>query len=174
MMLKTTDYEARLEELKKYHIELDPDPVSKGLTSLHEKLAQVQAYKDRVCSLLVEAHQNVNDYETIYESVKREYEHKLNELLVNDKEIQGLKSDRLRLASADLKLNELLIKLHNASLELLRAKSYLKCVQTVYDNLCSANENLIQQIYVVQLGLRSGTYAPDEIPRIKINGKEVI
>lgn len=173
-MLKTVDYESRLSELKKYRVELDPDPVVKGLNSLHEKLAQVQAYKDRACSLLVEAHQNVNDYEIVYESVKREYETKLNELLVNDKEIQNLKSDRLRLASADLKLSELLIKLHDASLELLRAKSYLKCVQTVYDNLCSTNANLTQQIYVVQLGLRSGTYSPDEIPRIKINGKEVV
>lgn len=173
-MLKTEDYESRLEELKRYYVKLDVDPVSKGLTSLYEKLAQVQAYKDRACSLLVEAHQNVSDYEVLYESVKREYENKLNELLVNDKEIQGLKSDRLRLASADLKLSEVLMRLHNASLELLRAKSYLKCVQTVYDNLCSTNENLIQQIYVVQLGLKSGTYAPDEIPRIKINGKEVV
>ncbi|MCM8820298.1 MAG: hypothetical protein NC925_05845 [Candidatus Omnitrophica bacterium] len=151
-MLKTSDYDARLEELKSFKVDLDPDPVSKGIFSLNEKLAQVQAFKDRVCALLVEAHQNVSEYEIIYESVKHQYESNLERLLVSDPEVQSLKSDRLRIASANVKLAELLIKLNNANLELLRAKNYLKCVQTIYDNLNSVNENLTQQIYVIQIG----------------------
>ena len=74
----------RLEEVKKIQVILDPDPTTKGLSSLNLKLTEMQLAKDRVTSLLLESMKNVAELEILKEICQNEYDRQLELLMVTE------------------------------------------------------------------------------------------
>lgn len=151
MALTEEQMAERLEEVKKIQVLLDPDPITKGLTSLNLKLTEIQLAKDRVTSFLLEAMKNVAELEILKEVCQNEYDRQLELLMVTEQTCLAAKSAEARNVAARLKMPELVLKLHHQDINLIKGQWFMKCLQLVHSNLESANSNLSRQITVVQL-----------------------
>ena len=140
-----------LEAVKKIQIYLDADPVSKGLVSLNNKLAELQLAKDKISGLILEAMKNMAENEILRETAQNEHDRKQDYLIATDATVQAQKSAEQRSIHARLKMPELVLKLHHAGIAEVKASWYLKCLQLVSSNLESANSNLSRQITVIQM-----------------------
>lgn len=140
-----------LEAVKKVQIFLDDDPVSKGLVSLNNKLAEIQLAKEQVTHMIMEAMKNMAENEILKEIAQNEHDRKQDYLIATDASVQAQKSAEQRSIHARLKMPELVLKLHHASIAEVKASWYLKCLQLVASNLESANSNLSRQITVIQM-----------------------
>lgn len=163
MLLTNDEYEVRFNELQKIKIHLDEDPIAHGLTSINKKISEIQAQKDRVSAILLEAIKNKTEATLLAEASKHEYDQKLNELLATDVEVQNQKSEKNRNAVANTKIPELVLKVHYAERDLAVAEAYYKCVQQIYTNLESVNSNLSRQISVIQMGLQVGDIDKEDL-----------
>lgn len=156
MLLTDQEYDARYKELQQIKIQLDPDPVQQGLASLNKKIAEIQAEKERVGALLVEALKNKSEANILLDAKKGDHARQLDTLLATDEEVKQQKSSELRKATANVRLKDLLTDLAYAELESQKADIYHKCVQQMYSHLESANTNLSRQISVIQMGIQLG------------------
>jgi len=164
-MIKLTEveYTKNLEELETLKVSLDKDPVAQGLSAINEKIADIQAKKDRVSNLLVEALANKCEYEKKYDTTKTSLDLERSKEIVTDTDIKNLKSDSARQAAANVKLNQKCLDNHADLLEFMTAESYLKCIYQIYNNLCSAQENLSRQISVIQMGINIGEIRREDL-----------
>jgi len=151
MALTEEQMGAQLDVVKKIQVFLDPDPVVKGLSSLNDKLAELQRAKDQVSGLLMEAMKNMAENEILKDVVQNEHDRSQDLLIATDVTIQAQKSAEQRSIHARMKMPELVMKLHHADIALLKASWYMKCLQLVASNLESANSNLSRQITVIQM-----------------------
>lgn len=151
MALTEEQISAHLEEVKKIQFFLDSDPLSKGLNSLNGKIAEVQANKDRISSLIIEAMRNVAEHDIVKETVQHDHDRQIELLLATDASVSAQKSAEMRNTHARLKMPELVLKLHHADIAQIKASWYLKILQSVHSNLESANSNLSRQITVLQM-----------------------
>lgn len=156
MLLTDDEIQARLVEIGNARISLDQDPVANGLTSLNQKLSEVQLQKDRVSFLLTEAIRNHTEAEILRDAAQHEYDSQMDYLLATDGTVQAQKSEAMRTAYARTKMSETVLKLHHAEIELVKASGYLKGLQSLIGNLESANSNLSRQITVLQLSAGLG------------------
>jgi hypothetical protein len=151
MALTDEQMAENLEAVKKVQIFLDDDPVSKGLVSLNNKLAELQRAKESVTGLLLTAMKNLAENEILKEIAQNEHDRKQDYLIATDASVQVQKSAEQRSIHARLKMPELVLKLHQANIAEVKASWYLKCLQLVASNLESANSNLSRQITVIQM-----------------------
>ena len=144
------DYRALLKELKELQskIQLDTDPISSGL-NFNAQLAELQAVKERVSQILLEAIWHRQMKEVVYKKQKHKYETAYNKLITSE-DIKELKSSDLRTAKARALLEQEREQLLHAELDFDIATTFYKTVQHVYDLLKSKNDNIINQIKVVQ------------------------
>jgi SMC interacting uncharacterized protein involved in chromosome segregation len=163
MLLTIDEIEKRLSELQKISVTLDSDPVSQGLVSINKKIAEIQSYKDRTNSLLLEAIKNRHTAEDAFERLKFAHEAEVDKLLATDSEVQNQKSEKLRVAVANSRNPEAVLKLHYAELELAHADSYYKQVQHVYSHLEGVNAALSRQISVIQMSVAVGEISRNDL-----------
>jgi dTDP-4-amino-4,6-dideoxygalactose transaminase len=156
MLLTDDDLKARYKELQSVTIVLDADPVKEGLASINRKIAEIQAQKERIGALYVEAIKNKSEAEILLEAKKGEHGRQLDELLFTDEDVKSQKSAELRKAAANVKTKDLVVAMAYAELDQQKADTYYKCVQQVYGHLESANANLSRQISVIQMGVQLG------------------
>jgi predicted ABC-type ATPase len=155
-LLTEQEMSERLAEVATCRVALDPDPMANGISSLNEKLASIQLFKDRVAFLLTEAFQNSNSAEIIFETLKSEHDRQIETLLSTDSSVMACKSAELRNATAKQKITEQVLRLHHAEIDLLKCQGYLKVLQNIHNNLESCNSNISRQITVLQLGAQVG------------------
>lgn len=162
MALTDEQMAEKLEDVKKVQIYLDDDPVSKGLVSLNNKLAEIQLAKEKVTRMILEAMKNMAENEILKEVAQNEHDRKQDFLIATDAAVQAQKSAEQRSIHARLKMPELVLKLHHATIAETKASWYLKCLQLVSSNLESANSNLSRQITVIQMdqNLQGGGVRP--------------
>lgn len=162
MALTDEQMAENLEAVKKVQIFLDDDPVSKGLVSLNNKLAELQRAKEQVTGLILSAMKNLAENEILKEIAQNEHDRKQDFLTATDATVQAQKSAEQRGIHARLKMPELVLKLHQATVAEVKASWYLKCLQLVASNLESANSNLSRQITVIQMdqNLQGGVSRP--------------
>ncbi|MGH7974939.1 MAG: hypothetical protein ACREBR_05395 [bacterium] len=141
----------KLESVKQIQVFLDPDPTIKGLVSLNYKLAELQKAKSDVTTLLLEAMKNMAEYEILKETAQNEHDRKQDYIIASDPTVQAQKSAEQRSIHARLKMPDLVLGLHHATIAEVKATWYLKCLQLVSSNLESANSNLSRQITVIQM-----------------------
>lgn len=146
----------RLAEVATLRVALDPDPMANGLSSVNKKIAELQLYKDRLSYLITEGLHNNNSAEIEYEKLKGEYDRQMETLLATDSTVMSGKSADARNATAKQKMPELVLNVHFAEIEKLKASGYLNVLKNIYSNLESCNSNLSRQITVLQLGLNIG------------------
>jgi len=137
------NYENFYRELKDCTIELEECPTP---DQINVQIARVQALKDRVASMLIDAIRNVRLLEKIYEL-------KYDELIIGREE----KSKEQREAAVHQKIRKQLD-------EFKEAEDYLEVVRQVYDNLISANENISRQVTVLQEQLKLGEFGRPALP----------
>ena len=155
-MLSYDEREIRLGEVLQMKVRLDVDPVVNGLASINAMIATIQAYKDRVSSLVLEAIKNKHEAQRAYDEVEFTYDQSMSKMLATDPEVQNQKSEKLREATAQTKMAETVLKKHYASLELMDSESYYKQMQHAYENLEAANSGLSRQISVIQMAMQIG------------------
>jgi hypothetical protein len=160
MFLTDDEITLRLTEIQKIRVALDEDPILAGVSSLSQKLAQIQLNKDRVVYLINEAIRNQTESEVTKEMLNGEYDRNMDLLLATDPDVQNQKSESMRKAQANTKMSELVLKKHYAEIEHIKAQSYFKGLQSLLSNLESANMNLSRQITILQLSASLG-----EVPR---------
>jgi len=166
MPLKEEDYKTRLVDLNEMYVKLDSDPVADGLSTISEKIAEIQSKKDTVSSYLVEAIANKSYYESVYDTEKLNIELEQDRLCATDADVKSQKSDTSRKSAANVKMSDKLLANHTNLLAFVTAESYLKSVYQVYNNLCSAQENLSRQISVVQMSMNIGEISRSELQKI--------
>lgn len=161
------DYQAKLKELQEIleGIKLVKDPVSVGLDYFNEKFYEVQASRDRVLSLLIEAIWNRASLNSELSMLKAEYEKKLAEILVRD-EVKCLKSNELRLAVANKELENLVSEIKKKEVEVEIAEAYYKTIVVCYEELKSKNENLAQQFLTVRAMLNIEPSLKDSLIKV--------
>jgi len=163
---KEEDYKRFLSELSQMSVPLDSDPVSLGLSALNEKISGIQAKKDSISNYLLRAIGNKTAYEVEYKTAKDDHEIHLDNLMSTDSNVRSEKSDLSRRAAANVMLKEKVMDVHVKLLELTRAENYLKCVYHIYNNLCSAQENLSRQISVIQMSLNIGEIHREDLKNV--------
>lgn len=151
MALTDEQMALNLEDVKKIQIFLDDDPVSKGLVSLNNKLAEIQLAKEKITRMILEAMRNMAENEILKEIAQNEHDRKQDYLTATDASVQAQKSAEARAIHARLKMPDLVLNLHHAGISEVKASWYLKCLQLVSSNLESANSNLSRQITVIQM-----------------------
>ena len=146
-MLLADNYSKNLNEIEmlKNAGKLDRDPLVNSMSHFNEKLAELDACRERMSSLSMEANWNRNQYEDVKESLQTEYEIKSGALLLTD-EISKLKSADLR----EAKVRGLLIddyhKLKDAERNLRAAETYCKMVGSAEKMLSGKHDTLVEQI----------------------------
>jgi hypothetical protein len=151
MALTEEQMAERLEEVKRVRVELDPDPVIKGLASLNYKIAEIQIAKDHVSGLLLEAMKSTAENEILHDIAKNTHDRQIDLLIATDSEVQAQKSAEARSIHARMKMPNLVLDLHHCEIALLKAQWYMKCLTLVASNLESTNSNLSRQITVIQM-----------------------
>jgi len=143
------NYNKLTEELKELQskIVLDKDPISTGL-NFNSQLAELQAAKERVSQILLDAIWNKQAKEIVYKKAKHDYEKAYNNTITSQ-EVRSLKSADLRESKTESLLVEIKDKLLQAEMDLDVANTFYKTVHHVYDLLKSKNENIVNQIRVV-------------------------
>lgn len=146
----------RLQEISQVRMALDPDPTANGLGSLNRKLSEIQLHKDRVSYLVTEALHNSNLAEIEHTKVQGDYDRQLQTLMATDSTVMAGKSAEARTSLANQKMPQLVLKVHDAKVEMLKASGYLNVLKNIYSNLESCNSNLSRQITVLQLSTQIG------------------
>lgn len=123
----------------------------KTIDYLYEKVAEVQNAKTVALDFLVDAMRNQATLEANLKNLEAEHEIETQSLLVNDAEVRTQKSADLRESMANVKLAELVLKIHHARMEALAASGFKTMVEKFHDNLRSQSSSLEQQILLAQL-----------------------
>jgi hypothetical protein len=161
MALSEEQMAKNLEDVKRVRVELDPDPVVRGLSSLNLKIAEIQIAKDHVSGLLLEAMKSTAEHEILKDIAQNAHDRQVDLLIATDASVQAQKSAEQRSIHARLKIPQQVLDLHHCEVALLKSQWYLKCLQLVASNLESTNSNLSRQITVIQMdsALQGGNLA---------------
>jgi hypothetical protein len=160
------------QELSSISIELSEDPTTEGLGLVNGKIAEINAQKERVGSILMDTLSNVQERKRHFEEAKLAYDLKYERILSTDESVRNLKSEALRSAATNAQISDDFLIMRKAEMDLGDAEAFQKIVQHKYNLLESANSNVSRQITVVQLQLeigevqRRGSYTPPGSGRI--------
>lgn len=169
------NYQTNLAELKqiKDSIVLQQDPVSQGLNYFTQMFQKIQACKDRVLSMVMDAIWNKTLVNAEASEIKEDYNRQLGLVLVRE-DVMPLKSQDLRNAVANNSLTTILSQMTSKEREAFMADAYYKNCMIVYEELKSKNENLVQQFNTVRAMLSIDPSLKDamSIPPLQITRKE--
>jgi len=146
------EYDAYLKELRdeQRKVKLDSDPVSVGLGSFNDKLCNIQAARERVSQIMLDAIMNRALAQKLVNQAQADYDSSMNAKLATDQEIRNLRSADLRNSTLHVKFKNKVEKLQNTELDLAQADAFYKCVFAINKDLEAKNENLYAQIRTVQ------------------------
>lgn len=158
----------------RYEVPLDPDPTLQP-KSINEKLARVQAFKDRVVAILNRAILSESYWKAALTRLDSRLEAEYNRAMVTE-EVRGAKSAELRQAlatgAAKVKVAQALLgdslgeqaqpdprpvfddRRAAAATNHADALAFLKEVQNIYDNLHSTDQNLSRQLKSVMVNAK--------------------
>ena len=143
------DYDKLYKELNNYGVTLDEDPTSVGLSSLNQKIANIDSQKTRIGGILTSAYRNEDVITLVMNDISRTLE-KEKSALVKDEEIVKLSNQSLRDAAVNRKLSELLDLKGEVEGFYLQARTFTKVVQHVFNMLDSTNKNISRQLTTIQ------------------------
>ena len=150
------DYDKYLQELRsEQDVFLDEDPSSKGLMSLNQKIAHIDARKTRVGNILITAYENESNIERLHNTITYLYGKRRAELL-GSKEIMKLSNQQLREAAVVLAMDDVLNIQNSIRSLMLNAKSFTKIVQQALVSLESTNKNISRQLTTIQTMVEIG------------------
>ena len=141
----------KITSLSKFRIPLDADPLSKGLISFNQKLADIQASKDIICSLINSLLLHKNTLENARIQLDKHIDTRKAELLESNAEyyLKTLKTQEQR----DDVMNKVLKDETALATMLSRLISTVKCYyessKNQLNNLESTNNNLKKQLDVI-------------------------
>lgn len=147
-------------------VSLEKDIFARGLVYFNEKYEEIQAVRDRILNILVEAIVNKAQISTELSKLKQEYEGRLSSIMIRD-DVKPLKSADLRLAMANHELSSVLEQIANKERELTLADAYYKAINIMYDDVKNKNENLSQQLLATRAMLNIDP-ALKELAEIKL------
>lgn len=139
------------DELKNIVIKLEDDPLSFGLDYFNMKIAEIQAYKERVSTILTEVIKNRLIAQHELEKVQLEYDNEFSKLISSDPSISSLKSSDKRESSAKVILQDLNKKVLEAKKKFIDIDILFKEVQHKYEMLKDSAEYLFKQLSVCQM-----------------------
>jgi hypothetical protein len=169
MAFTDDDYNLRLKELYKIKISLDPNPIATGFSQLNKKIAEIEAHKDFLNGLFLEATVNKGQTKSDLETKEMEFKMQMNQALVNDQEVRSQKTAELRESLAETKCAILMFDKHTAQMNAIKADNYFSAVQQLYNHVQSVLESLFIQIKVVQLESELGAVRNDDLSSAKNN-----
>lgn len=143
-----------LEELRQ-HTAIDPEPLCSGLGGINRKLAEIQAARERVSSIVSAALHNKSVAQQRDIDAQNEYQRLTSRILVEDNAIKGMRSSDLRKAAVDVRLEDNVLKTQMAATTLLQAETFLKRAVSVNKDIEAKFDTLCRQIDLVREELRS-------------------
>lgn len=139
----------QINQLSKMNIPLDHDPISKGLNSFNQKLADIQRAKDLTCELMFRVINLKNSIENMQIKMEKYIIERKSEVLDSNPDIQDLKNQAMR----DLALEKPLKVERDLWLTICQLvtiiKGYHETVKSQLSNLESTNNNIKKQLEVV-------------------------
>jgi len=139
-----------LEEVESYKKNLSPDPSITGLKVTYSLASELDSYRTRTGSILLESIGDVTEMEKILKDLKFDYEKKFNKE-ISKENIKILKSGELREAAANLMLGFEQDSIHKAERELLDAQTFIDQIRQSYTDLKDKIRTIRQQIDIVAL-----------------------
>ena len=153
--LPELNYDKYYQELSATGIYLDDDPTAVGLNSLNMKIAQIDSQKTRIGYVLTLAIQHENDIESTCKFINRVYDKKRASFL-GSVSIKELGNQNLREAAVEREFAILLDVKNDMEISLMKAKSFTKTVQQVFNALDSTNKNISRQLTAIQTMVEIG------------------
>lgn len=146
-----------LKELDKINIPLSHDPISEGLSTLNQKIADIQKSKDFTCSLALKILAIKSKIENMNISMEKYLLIKKNEIMDKDPEFYNkLKSQALR----DIAMEKPLVAEMELAGKITQLVTVVKgnyaAVQLQLSNLESNNNNLKKQLEVIETMISIG------------------
>jgi hypothetical protein len=149
------DYENLIKELNASGIELSEDPSAVPLNELNAKIAQVDAQKTRVATILTQAIVNENGLDVLVKKINSLYKAEFDRRLPQDP-VKNFSNASLREGACNSILAELKGVVHAVEGSLSQAKTFTKVVQNELAKLDSTNKNISRQITVLQIQIEIG------------------
>lgn len=118
---------------------------------LFAKVAEIQNAKNVALDLLIDAMRNQATKEANLKNLEAEHEIEMQSLMANDPEVKTAKSADLRESIANVKLADLVLRIHHAKMDSLAATGFKLTVEKFHDNLRSLSTSVEQQISLAQL-----------------------
>ena len=149
------DYAGLIKELNASGVELNEDPSAVPLNKLNAQIAQCDAQKTRVATILSQAIVNENGLDVLTKKInslyKTEFDRRLPQSPVKD-----FSNKELREGACNSILAELRGVVHAVEGSLSQAKTFTKVVQNELTKLDSTNKNISRQITVLQIQIEIG------------------
>jgi hypothetical protein len=168
-------YEQNLKELKviKDSVVMEQDPVSQGLNYFTNMFQKIQASKDRVLSMVIDAVWNKSVIAGELSSLKEQYSQAFAGVMVRE-DVITLKSQDLRSAVADNELAAINTKIAMKEREMIMGDAYYRNCILVYEELKSKNDNIEQQLITVRAMMSVDVSLRDALAMpVQISHKEV-
>lgn len=149
------DYQGFINELQSTGVVLQEDPGSQPLSELNKKIAQIDAQKTRIVTILTMAIANESELDTFARKAQVLYKREFDSRLLKDP-VKGLSNKESREAACNVILQNLKELVDAIIGSHMQAKSFTRIVSTVFDKLDSTNKNISRQITVLQSQLNLG------------------
>lgn len=149
------NYEGLIKELNASGIELSEDPAAVPLNLLNAKIAQVDAQKTRVATILTQAIVNENGLDVLVKKINSLYKAEFDRRLPQDP-VKNFSNASLREGACNSILAELKGVVQAIEGSLSQAKTFTKVVQNELAKLDGTNKNISRQITVLQIQIEIG------------------
>ena len=162
---KKLNYHEVANDVAKQRIVLSEDPVSEGLSSLNKKIAEVQAAKEFVSGSLMRVLAKRSTWEGLAKAGEQLYSDKQRRIIRESEAIQNLKSEGLRIATADAQCTDEIWLNAQIAEEVNQIDICFRICKERAEILSSANENLKEQTKTISYMINIG-----EIERKSLTG----
>jgi len=149
------DYTTLIVELNETGIELDKDPTAAGLSTLNMKIAQIDAQKTRIATILSSAIVNENCLELMYKQLSNIYKREFDTRLIQEP-ARSLPNAASREAACNALLTNLKSFMTSVEGSHSQARTFTNVVRNELSKLDSTNKNVSRQITVIQQQIEIG------------------
>jgi len=152
---KILDYQGFINELQNTGVTLPDNPGDQPLAEINKKIAQIDAQKTRIATILGVAITNEHELNVLALKARAIYKREFDKLLSKDP-VRSLANKELREAACNTMLQELKDLVDAIEGSLMQAKAFTHIVTVTLEKLDSTNKNISRQITVLQFQLDIG------------------
>jgi hypothetical protein len=158
-------YLPEIAELEHRVVEIDADPVTKGLVNFNDKLSQIRQAANQVAPILAQAISDRNEARSRRDNAKAAFEVRLNEVLSGDSDITELTGGQSqKIAAAKHKLRRELSIVHYSDQIYAQMRGYHDAIKLVFDNLATTKSDLMAQLAVIKQQIQLGEVDASRFP----------